>query len=522
MVKSIRTVLLFVLILTMFLIGGVRIAVINDDSGIAAAAQKNSTLITLGQSRGRIFDCNGVALTGDKEKNCAVIIPTEQTIEYCKSVFVGDEKISVLGKLRNGKAAVVETKKDISCAGVINVKVPVWQSGDSLCLHLLGYTDSSLHGVTGLQKSMDKYLYSDRKITVRLFTDAMGRVLSGIEPQVENDRMSTSGVITTIDKNVQIAIEKATSSLIKGAVVVSEAGTGKIRGMVSKPSFNATALEEALSSESSPLINRALLGYNVGSAFKPCIATCQADSDMSVECTGSVMIDGNSFACHKASGHGTVDIGKALAESCNSYFYRFAIEQGGDKIYETATLFGFGYNKTLCDGITTQGESIPSRETLTSSRALANFSIGQGQLLASPVSMLMLYEAIACEGIYHLPTVVEAVMENAIVTETFEANKATKAISKATADIIKNYLSDVVKNGTGTGAFSEQVEVAGKTSTAQTGWSSEDGTLKKHSWFCGFFPVDSPRYIVAVLVEDSANTEVTATGIFRYIAEAIA
>lgn len=522
MVKNIRTVMLFTLILTMFLIGGVRIAVINDDSGITAAAENNSTVITLAQSRGRIFDCNLVALTGEKDKNYAVITPTEETIKYCKSVLVGDEKISVLGKLRNGKAVAIETEKEISCAGIINVKVPVLQDSEGICRHLLGYTDSSLHGVTGLQKAMDKYLYTDSKISVRFYIDATGKVLSGIQPQVQEDKMSTSGIITTIDKNVQIAVENATEKLEKGAVVVSQAGTGKIRAMVSKPTFDVSSLDQALSSASSPLINRALLGYNVGSAFKPCIAACDAESTMSVDCTGSVTVDGNSFACHKASGHGEVDIGEALAQSCNSYFYRFAMQQGGDKLYETATLFGFGYNKMLCDGISTQSESIPTRETLSGSRALANFSIGQGQLLASPVSMLTLYEAIACDGVYYLPTVVEAIMENAKVTETFEEQKATKAISKATAGILKNYLTEVVKTGTGTGAFSQRVEVAGKTSTAQTGWTGEDGALKKHSWFCGFFPVENPKYIVAVLVEDSANTSVTATEIFRYIAEALA
>ncbi len=521
MVKSIRTVVLFTLILTMFLIGGVRIAVINDDSGITAAAENNSTVITLGQSRGRIFDCNMVALTGEKEKNFAVITPTEETIEYCKSVFVGDEKISVLGKLRNGKAVAVETEKEISCAGIINVKVPVLQESESICMHLLGYTDSSLHGVTGLQKAMDEYLYTDSKISVKYSIDATGKVLSGIEPQIQEDKMSTSGIVTTIDKNIQIAVEKAALNLQKGAVVVSEAGSGKIRAMVSKPSFSLDNLDKVLTDKNSPLINRALLGYNVGSAFKPCIAMAEAQSNMTVDCVGSVEIDGNVFACHKTTGHGEVDMGEALAQSCNSYFYRFALNQGGEKIYETATLFGFGYNKTLCQGIATQGEKIPTRDSLSKNRALANFSIGQGELLASPVSMLTLYEAIACDGVYHLPTIVESVIENAVITKTFEGQKATKAISKATAGVLKNYLTEVVKTGTGTGAFSQRVDVAGKTSTAQTGWTGKDGTPKKHSWFCGFFPVENPKYIVAVLVEDSANTSIAATEIFRYIAEAL-
>ncbi|MEE0946750.1 MAG: penicillin-binding protein 2 [Acutalibacteraceae bacterium] len=521
MINGLRTVLLFVCILTLFLIGSVRVAVINDDGSIAAAAENNSTVITVSQNRGRIFDCNGVALTGEKIKNYAVITPSEQTISYCKSVLTGDEKISVLGKLRNRKAAVIETENEMNCAGIINLKVPVLKGEDSFCAHLLGYTDSSFHGVTGLEKAMDEYLYSDSKISVRLYTDAYGRVLSGIEPKVEQDRLSTSGVITTIDKNVQIAVENATKDLSKGAVVVGQAGTGKIRAMVSKPSYNPSAVEEVMSSESSPLLNRALQGYNVGSAFKPCIAVANADSDLTVECSGSVLIDGNHFACHKSSGHGTVDMREALTQSCNSYFYRFALMQGADKIYETATLFGFGINKTLCNGISTKGEKIPSRSTLSSERALANFSIGQGELLASPVSMLTLYEAIACDGVYHIPSIIEGVMENAIITEKTDEQPPTKAMSKQQSQILKSYLVDVVNEGTGKAAFSDRVSVAGKTSTAQTGWKNSDGTVKTHSWFCGFFPVEEPSYVVAVLVEDSANSTVTAAQIFSYIATAL-
>ena len=503
----------------MFLVGTVRVAVINTDEKVLAASDNNLITVNLSLNRGRIFDCNMLALTGEKSENYAVITPSPQTIMYVSTVFTGEEKIEILGKLRNGKPYAVKTD-EISCAGIVNVQVPVFKN-DDFCAHLLGYVDSSLRGVSGLEKAMDKYLYSEEKICVKYASNAKGEVLSGIEPIVFEDTLSTTGIITTIDRNVQAVIENGAKKLIKGAVVVSEVGTGKIRGMLSKPSFESDNLEEAIQSENSPLLNRALIGYNVGSAFKPCVAFAGNLENKIWECTGSLNIDNSDFFCHKRSGHNEVDMKAALVNSCNTYFYRYAINTGGDKLYETAALFGFGYSKTLCDGIVTSGESIPERKELKSSHALANFSIGQGKLLASPVTMLSLYEAIANNGEYHLPSLLEGIMENSVITEKYDIKPSTKAISSDKANKLKEYLKEVVISGTGQGAYSEKVEIAGKTATAQTGWKNEDGTYKEHSWFCGFFPADNPKYVAVVLVEDSGKSLVSATEIFKYIAEGL-
>jgi len=517
--NSLRTALVFVFIMVMFLVCSARIVSINNDSRVQAGINQHYINVNIASNRGRIFDCNGNALTGEKYQNVAVITPNPQTVMYCSTAFFGEEKISVLGKLKNGKPAVVKDR-EISCAGVINVKVPLWEN-DGFCAHILGYTDSSMHGVSGLEKALDKYLYSDEKISVKYAAKANGEVLSGIEPEVFGDRLSTSGVITTIDRNVQTVIENSATQLEKGAIVVSECKTGKIRGMLSRPTFNLSDINESIDSEDSPFLNRALSSYNVGSAFKPLVASINGYEGFVTECNGSTVIGKNTFFCHDHSGHGRVNMGEAIINSCNTYFYRFSLSVGKDKIYETATLFGFGYNKTLCDGISTIGETIPDRKSLESNSALANFSIGQGSLLASPVTMLSLYSAIACDGEYRLPILLEAVMENATVTDTFDINPATKAMSKEKASMLKGYLKEVVTKGTGRNAFSEQVEVAGKTATAQTGWKDENGNFKEHSWFCGFFPADNPEYTVVVLVEDSANTKDSATGIFREIAEGL-
>lgn len=513
----IRMILVFTLTLSLFLIDLARICVINTDEKILTATENNSYNVVLSSNRGRIFDCNLQPLTGSSYDNYAVITPSPRTITYVSGAFSGEEKISILGKLRNGKPAVVKMEES-DCAGIINVQVPNFENTD-FCAHLLGYTNSANVGVSGLQKAMDKYLYSSEKICVKYYSNAYGEVLSGIEPQVFGDTLSTTGVITTIDKNVQVVIENASKKLNRGAVVVSEIGTGKIRGMLSKPSFSADNLNEALNSKDSPLINRALMGYNVGSVFKPCVAVAGGVHNTVMDCTGSVGIDNSTFFCHKRSGHGVVNMKEAIVNSCNTYFYRYAINVGGDKLYETATLFGFGYSKKLCEGIATEGESLPEKSELKSNKNLANFAIGQGKLLASPVTLLCLYEAIANGGEYYTPILIEGIMKNAVITEKYSAKSPTKAMDKAKADLLKEYLKEVVKSGTGKGALSENVAVAGKTATAQTGWKDENGEYIEHSWFCGFFPADNPKYVAVVLLENVKNQDTSATEIFKNIAE---
>ena len=94
-----------------------------------------------------------------------------------------------------------------------------------------------------------------------------------------------------------------------------------------------------------------------------------------------------------------------------------------------------------------------------------------------------------------------------------------RAINESTANKLKQSLKEVVESGTGKKAFSSLVTLAGKTATAETGW--ENGRASQHSWFCGFFPFESPKYVAVVLVEDSQKDEGLAAEIFKEIAEGL-
>ena len=94
-------------------------------------------------------------------------------------------------------------------------------------------------------------------------------------------------------------------------------------------------------------------------------------------------------------------------------------------------------------------------------------------------------------------------------------------MSEQTADKLKQYLCNVLNEGTGTAAKPQYVLAAGKTATAETGWR-KNGRLIQNSWFCGFFPAETPKYVVAVLIEDEALNGSSGAPYFKKIADKIA
>ncbi len=485
----------------------------------------NGYTLDVGRLRGTIFDCNMVPITNSEIKILAAVSPTPRAITAISAALSGAELEAALEVLRTNKPTVVELEQEIDCEGIIVLKVPEYTSSQTACEHLVGHLDNDRHGVSGIEKAYDEYLYSDEKIEVIYPSDALGNFLLGDEAQViYNENVTASGVALTIDTQLQKLTQTAMQDVSSGAAVVMEVGTGKIRAMVSMPRFDLSNIGDYLGAKDSPLVNRALSAYNVGSAFKPCVAAALLESGSNTgyvcNCTGSTSVAEHTFKCHKLSGHGKVNLGTAISQSCNVFFYKISTLLGAQDIYNMARKLNFG---TAIDmgKISTASGSIDTLKNLENSpTSLANLSIGQGRLLLSPVSVLSLYEAIANGGIYSMPSVVEGVVKNGIIQKT-QATPPTRAMSGQTAGILKEYLGDVLINGTGTAAKPEFTTAAGKTATAETGWR-KGGRLIQNSWFCGFFPADNPKYVVSVLIEDEQKNGTSGAPYFKKIADSIA
>ena len=287
--------------------------------------QKNfsSLKIKIGNTRGTIFDCNKYPLTNNQKKIIACVSPTPRAITAISQVLEGEALESILNLLKSGKPATCEVPEIISCDGIVCTEI--YSTSDYIpAIHTVGYTDTENKGVSGLQKAYDNILFNSQDLTVRFASDGKGKVLSGINPEISGETAPyNNAVVTTIDINIQKIAEQEAENLGLGSIVIADAETAKIRAISSVPTFNTTNISQLLNKETSPLFNRSLAAYNVGSVFKPCVAAAGIETDNSsfcYTCTGSFEIIDRVFKCHEHMGHGFTDLNSAIANSCNTFF----------------------------------------------------------------------------------------------------------------------------------------------------------------------------------------------------------
>ncbi len=489
---------------------------------LQTANETTSKKIVLRNVRGTIYDCNLNRLTNNIDRYAVLITNKTDAINNISEYFSGEETVEIVNEIRENKFALRITDRPIYGDGIVCLTYKNSISNESLAKHIIGYTDSNNQGVSGLEKAFDEVLYNENQVYINVGINGQGELLLG-SAKIENPSATMqTGLITTLDSEIQRIAENAALQLERGAVVVTEIATGKIKAIVSRPDYNPEELEKSLMDETAPLINRALANFNVGSVFKPCVAASALENGYGQfmhNCTGVSSIDGLDFHCHKLSGHGNIGLNEAIKYSCNTYFYNLAINLGAEKIYEMAKKAGFNSSISLINGLSSAKGSIGNITKIKESkRALANLSIGQGDLMLSPVVISNIYSAIANGGVYYSPTIYEGELVDGKITNKYEKSTPIKLMNASTANTIKKHLKGVLEEGgTGFSACPKTVSAAGKTATAETG-IIKNGQDVINTWFCGFFPFEEPKYTVIVLSENSANS---CGDIFAQVADEI-
>ncbi|MBO5359026.1 MAG: penicillin-binding protein 2 [Clostridia bacterium] len=517
-----RAALCYFLLILLFFTGFLRVAVIARDDYTEALKSHGRLKLQITSLRGTVYDRNMLPFTNTKSKIIACVTPTNRAKTAISTVLEGEELEDLLNRLNKGKPVLCEVPRIIDCDEIYCTTV-YYDDTSVLAPHTIGYVNNDNRGVNGIQAAFNELLYSSKTANFTFSCDGLGNILEGIAPEINNDTsVVANGVVTTLDYNIQTIIEETANPLNRGAIVVAEADTLKIRGMVSRPDFDITNISEYLNDPASPLFNRAINCYAVGSCFKPCIAAAAIEKGIKntrYNCVGNMKIIDRSFNCHNRLGHGSLNLEYALANSCNTYFFNLALKTGADGVFKMADVLHFGRKIKLCNGIYTADGTIPTLLKLQNDAHLANFSIGQGDFTASPVSMLTLYSAIANGGKYYMPSIIEGTYESGSLKK-YDIGYPTKAMDSKTADSIKNYLKTVIAEGTGSAAQPKTVTAAGKTATAQTG-KFENGKEILSSWFCGFFPADNPKYIIIVFCENSSLQTESCAEIFAKTADRI-
>ncbi len=187
---------------------------------------------------------------------------------------------------------------------------------------------------------------------------------------------------------------------------------------------------------------------------------------------------------------------EALAGSCNPYFISLLCEQqDAERLLSLAKSLGLFEGREFYSGFSVPSGSYPTKIYNEIPAFLGNLAIGQGEILASPLGVAQMTNTVANNGIYvPLNLFSSIVNDNLNDIESLKREEKVRVIDEADAKKVQAMLSTVVSDGTGSGAKIEGLSIAGKTSSAETGWKKKDGTLMVQGWFSGFFPAEKPKY----------------------------
>ncbi|MFH1308924.1 MAG: penicillin-binding protein 2 [Patescibacteria group bacterium] len=378
-----------------------------------------------------------------------------------------------------------------------------------------GYLVDEYVGRTGLEQVYESLLKGENGEEL-VEIDNLGRtqdVLAAKNPKHGKD------LILSIDAGLQKQLYSALKSTLnnlstsKAAAIVLNPKNGKILALVSFPDFDNTNLSEEMFIDSNqPLFNRVISGtYAPGSTIKPLIAAAALQENVIINqltCPGYLSVPdkynpGVFWTFNDWKVHGTVDLIKAIAESCNVYFYTLGGGSGDfeglgiDRIAKYLRLFNFGEKL----GIILPGESsglIPSAEWKQETKKEAwytgdtyNTSIGQGDVSTTPLQVAIATAAIANNGIIFQPQLVEN-QKTKIIRKGFIEEKHLETVRKGMREAVisgsARFLSDL------------PVQVAGKTGTAETFKGKE-----YHAWFTGFAPYSDPEIVITILIENGGQ-----------------
>lgn len=526
-----RTAVIFSSVILCFALLFLRVFLVATGDELQSVAKSQSSYtLTVDESRGTIYDCNLQPMVNCENSYVLSILPSDEAAAAVAGALPAEERTKVLTLFESGKPFLQKTDNPYIYAKGIDVfNIKHRYAEKQLAAHIIGHLDSEGKGAMGIERAYDDLLTANSgRLSVTYTVDALRRPLASIAPEVTRDNYENpQGVVLTIDKEIQqIAEEEGARMIQKGAVVVMEAQTGKIRAAASFPSFSPTDIAACLNDKNAPLVNRCFSAYNVGSTFKLSGLAAALEAGISTDykytCVGNITADTLNFYCHNRAGHGVLDMNGALEHSCNPYFINLGQQTGYDKLYEMAVRMGFGRADELGQGVKTASGSLPEMASLQNKAVLANFSFGQGELTATPVQIAKLVAVFANGGKMVYPSVVEGVSDatGTQVVVNYEQPQAYQVISQSIAETVKQMMVNVVAEGSGKNAKPIKNGAGGKTGSAQTGIYEEDKEIV-HAWFAGFFPAETPKYVVVVLNEGMDSGGDYAAPVFKEIADRV-
>lgn len=541
--------------------------------------QARALTLSVPAPRGQIVDRHGIPLAQNRAANyLALVMPyldkasdaeitafarstiakVNQTLG--KSWFLLDDKVLMHYKHRRWLPLVFSVEEGLNVEitpdmeeklkpllGSTVVLQPAYlrhyPQGATAC-HIIGYTGKTrplptgpivdgdpvfeeMEGREGIESAFDGDLKGQSGVVNVLFSPDGKRLSEDVR------RVPSPGhnVVLSIDYNFQKYAENALKKhTTGGAMVIMDVANGDILAMASNPGFDLNEFvpgirqkryDELTKDPHLPLYPRSFRGeYPPASTFKIVTAlgaldSGKVDAKTQFDCPNALEIGDRVFKNWNKDGEGSMNVVSAIKRSCNTWFYRAALEAGADYITNMALHLGFGERTGI--PLKAEGEGfVPTNSYLLQHRGhkmlpgdLANIAIGQGMVLATPLQVCQCMAGLGDGTRIPQPRLVLQVQDMADrVVQAYEPKDRKKIdLNPEQRQTVISGMVAVVNGGGGTGhaAAIKQAEIAGKTGTAQ--WRiNKDQNL---AWFTGFLPAGKPMFAFAVVYEGEPGEDIS-------------
>lgn len=563
-----KAALLVIALVFAFLLGGLfKLQIINHETLAAQSENNRLRIIPLTPRRGIVFDRNENRIIDSRPSYTVSVVPTEMvngvTIDNLSELLESDtlqirkriirntvnhyqpapvkrdvpfEKIAILEEQNSRFPGViyqidqvrrypVGLGSEVFTGYVGEVSQSDLQSEKKENLRL-----GSMIGKDGIEKHYDQQLRGYEG-TEYIEVSATGQMLRTYEEKPEVQPTQGSDITLTIDLDLQQACSEVLDTFCCGAIVVADPRTGEILAMTSFPSYDANifssvipeSLWQAISNDSShPLLNRPLKGlYPPGSTVKFVTVGAALEEGLINEfttlqpCNGGYQFGNRFFHCWNKRGHGSLTAAHALEQSCDVFMYQLGLKMGVDLLSKYFGLCGFG-KKTGVDlpgevpGLNPNSEyyNIRYGAKKWTKGLVLNLSIGQGELLITPLHLVQFFCGLANNGIVHPPYMIKKITNADGKTTVPKPPPAFKLpFSDKTLKILLEGMRLVVygEHGTAKGLRTNMYTQGGKTGTAQNPHGED------HSWYIGVAPFEAPEIVVCAIVENAGHgSEVAA------------
>lgn len=563
-----KVALLVIALILVFLLSGLfKLQIINHKTLSAQSENNRLRVIPLTPKRGIVFDREGRRIIDSRPSYTVSVVPTEMvkevtlinlselleldTLQIRKRIIrntvnyyqpapvkrdVPFEKIAILEEQNKKFPGVIYQIEQVRRYPIgLGSEVFTGYVGEVSQNDLIsGKTENlrlgSMIGKEGIERHYDQELRGYEG-TEYIEVSAIGQILGIYDEKPEIQPTPGNDITLTIDLDLQRACSDVLDTFCCGAIVAADPRTGEILAMTSFPSYDANifssvipeSLWQAISNDSShPLLKRPLKGlYPPGSTVKFVTVGAAMEEGLINEhttlqpCLGGFQFGNRVFHCWDLGGHGSLNAVHSLEQSCDIFMYQLGIKMGVDLLSKYYGLCGFGM-KTGVDlpgeapGLNPNSDYYNNRYGVKkwTKGLVLNLSIGQGEILVTPLHLVQFYCGLANHGVVHSPFIIKNITgTDGVIYNGKSESTFNLPFSEKTMKVLLEGMRLVVhgEHGTAKGLKTSLYTQGGKTGTAQNPHG------ENHSLYVGVAPFENPEIVVCAIIENAGHgSEVAA------------